>query len=506
MIPNSEVKSILNRFPKFKDSFIGLEYAPRLPKGMVKETRDLVAYARKFNDEVVRPSALPLDRKTHEDPDYLPYDLMKKASDWGFYTMWVPKLFGGRGKNLPSLCPTIEEISSACVGIANVVGVHYLGLTSLISSFNMRVTNRVLQDVIDGERKGEPCLIDFAITEPGAGTDAEDMLLVDRGKVICRAEKVNGGYVVNGRKVFISMGHVSEWTVFYAYTDLKKPSQAMIGLVVRRGTKGFSLGRHEDKMGQRVCPASEIIFEDCFIPDDQVLIDSYSIKKFTSKSQDEIMMRHIDYLASSTKAGVCAIGVGVARGALEDALKFASRTEVKGKLLINHEWAQCMLAEMYKNVVLGRLAYMEANNANSHRGTYEMLQLKPMYYYLKYMPHSYFKMLEPMLNKGVATWAMSKMYFHMKKLEDVHCTSGMSSLAKVAGTDLGIRNCQLAMDLMGEAGLRHDQGMEKRLRDSKLLQIYEGSNQMNRVTLFKCLIAPAFPQARAFDEWKEEGL
>jgi alkylation response protein AidB-like acyl-CoA dehydrogenase len=62
------------------------------------------------------------------------------------------------------------------------------------------------------------------------------------------------------------------------------------------------------------------------------------------------------------------------------------------------------------------------------------------------------------------------------------------------------------MDLMGEAGLRHDHGMEKRLRDSKLLQIYEGSNQMNRVTLFKCLIAPAFPQARAFDEWKEEGL
>ncbi len=122
MIPNSEVKSILNRFPKFEDSFNGLEYAPRLPKAMVKETRELVAYARKFNDEVVRPSALTLDRKTHEDPDYLPHDLIKTVNDWGFYTMWVPKIFGGRGMSLPSASPVMEEISSACVGIANVMG------------------------------------------------------------------------------------------------------------------------------------------------------------------------------------------------------------------------------------------------------------------------------------------------------------------------------------------------------------------------------------------------
>ncbi|MBN2178267.1 MAG: acyl-CoA/acyl-ACP dehydrogenase [Deltaproteobacteria bacterium] len=506
MIRNSEVKSILNRFPKFGDFSIGLEYAPRLPKGIIKETKEIVAYVRKFNDEVVRPNALPLDRKTHEDPDYLPYDLMKKANDWGLYTMWIPKMFGGKGKNLPSASFAIEEMASACVGIANVVMVHYLGFSSLLTSFNMRVTNRIIKDVLEGEKNGGPCLIAFAITEPGAGTDVEDMELVDRGKVVCRAERVNGGYVINGRKVFISMGHVSEWTVFYAYTDLKKPSQAMIELVVRKGTRGFSLGRHEDKMGQRVCPASEIIFDDCFIPDDQVLIDSYSIKKFTGRSQEEVMMKHFDMLASSSKAGVCAMGVGVARGALEEALKFASETEVKGKLLINHEWAQCLLAEMYKNVVLGRLAYIEANNANSHRGIYEMLQMKPIFYYLKYMPKSFFKMLSPMLNMNMTTWAMSTMYLHMKKSEDVNLTSGTSSLAKVAGSDLGIRNCQLAMDLMGEAGLRHDQGVEKRLRDSKLLQIYEGSNQMNRVTLFKGLIAPFFSQARVFNEGREDGI
>ncbi len=500
MIPGSQIKSILNRFPTFENSFIGLEYAPGLPGAMVRETRELVAYARKFNDQVVRPNALALDRLTHEDPGYLPRDLMKTISDWGFYTMWVPKIFGGRGYNLPSLSPVMEEISSACVGIANVMGVTYLGLTSLMTSFNMRITNMILKDLIDGVKKGEPKLIAFAITEPAAGTDAEDMDLVDRGRVICRAKKVDGGYVVNGRKVFISMGHVSEWTVFYAYTNLKKPSQTMIGLVVKTGTRGFSVGRHEDKMGQRVCPASEIIFEDCFIPDDQVLIDADSMRKFTRKSPAEVMMRHIDFLASSSKAGVCSIGTGVARGALEDALKFASTTEVKGRLLINHQWAQCILAEMYKNVTLGRLAYQEANYANCSRGTYDLLQMKPVFYYLKLMPPSYFRMLEPMINKGITTWAMSKMYFDQKRQANVDCCSGMASLAKVAGTDIGMKNCQLAMDLMGEAGLRQDNGMEKRLRDAKLLQIYEGSNQMNRLITFKGLIAPSVPQARVFEQ------
>jgi acyl-CoA dehydrogenase len=500
MISGSEARSILKRFPRFENSFIGLEYAPRLPKGMVRETRELIAYARKFNDKVVRPNTLALDRLTHENPGYLPHDLMKTICDWGFYTMWVPKIFGGKGKNLPSLSPVMEEISSACVGIANVMGVTYLGLTSLMTSFNMRMTNRVLKDVIEGERAGKPKLIDFAITEPIAGTDAEDMDLVDRGRVITKAEKVNGGYLVNGRKVFISMGHVSEWTVFYAYTDLKKPSQTMIGLAVKNDAKGFSVGRHEDKMGQRVCPASEIIFEDCFVPDDQVLIDAESIRKFTRKSPAEVMMRHVDFLASSSKAGVCAIGTGVARGALEEALKFASETEVKGRLLINHQWAQCILAEMYRNVTLGRLAYQEANYANSSRGVYDLLQMKPVYYYLKLMPPSYFKMLEPMINKGITTWAMSKLYFDLKKQENVDCCAGMSSLAKVSGTDIGMRNCQLAMELMGQAGLRQDRGMEKRLRDAKLLQIYEGSNQMNRLITFKGLIAPAYPQARVFEQ------
>ena len=274
MLTNSEVASRLSRFPNFEDTWLGLSYAPHMPKHMVKETREVIAIARKFNEEVAKPLALKLDRLTHEDPDYLPWELVEEANRWGFYTMWIPKLFGGQGYNMPSMSCFSEEVASACVGIMNVIGVHYLAVAGLISSGNTRLAKRILREVIDGEKTGKPCVLALATTEPGAGTDVEEVDLVDKGKVTCQAKKVKGGYIVNGTKVFISMGHVSSWTVLYAYEDTKRPSETTIGFVVKTGAKGFSFGSHENKMGQRVCPASVLIFEDCFIPDDQVLFSS----------------------------------------------------------------------------------------------------------------------------------------------------------------------------------------------------------------------------------------
>jgi alkylation response protein AidB-like acyl-CoA dehydrogenase len=193
--------------------------------------------------------------------------------------------------------------------------------------------------------------------------------------------------------------------------------------------------------------------------------------------------------------------VGAARGAFEAALRYASETEVNGRLLINNEWVQCLLAEMYKNVALGRLAYIEANYANSHRGLYKILQLKPFYYYLLLMPQAYFdNVVAPFMEKESSQKFMGRLYYEWAKDADQRCCSGWGSLAKVAGTDIGIKNCQLALELMGQTGLRQDAGVEKLLRDAKLVQIYEGTNQLNRLNLFKCLIAPAVPQARVFEE------
>lgn len=501
MLSRSEVVSRISRYPDFEDAAPSLHYAPRMPKAMLKETQEVIAVARKFNDEVVRPLSLELDRKTHEDPGYFPWDLVKKANEWGFYTMWVPRIFGGQGYNMPSMSYFLEELGSVCLGIANVVGVHYLGVTGLMMGSNTKVIKKVINEVAMGEKTGDPCIIALAITEPAAGTDVEEIDLEDRGKITCHAKRVKGGYIVNGSKIFISMGHLSQWTVLYAYTDLRKASETTVAMMVTKGMQGFSFGTHENKMGQRICPASVLNFEDCFVPDELVLFDPEKIRRFTKQPVREIKLRYMDYVLSISRPAVGAFGTGAARGAFEAALKYANETELGGKPMINYGWVQCVLAEMYKNVRLGRLAYVEANYANSHRGAYKILQMKPIYYYLKYLSQACFdKVISPLLDKGFATWLLSKYYLDWQRPKDEHCCTGLGSMAKFCGTDFGVRNCQMAIELMGQAGLRHENAMEKILRDAKLLQIYEGTNQLNRLNLFKSLIAPACPQAKVFEE------
>jgi acyl-CoA dehydrogenase len=231
------------------------------------------------------------------------------------------------------------------------------------------------------------------------------------------------------------------------------------------------------------------------------MFDPEKIKNFTKQPVREIKLRYMDYVLSITRPAVGAFGTGAARGAFEAALTFANETELDGKLMINYEWVQCLLAEMFKNVRLGRLAYVEANYANSHRGVYNILQMKPIYYYLKYLPNAYFdKVISPLLDKGFATWLLSKWYLDWQKPKDQHCCTGLGSMAKFCGTDFGVRNCQMALELMGQDGLRNENGVEKILRDAKLLQIYEGTNQLNRLNLFKSLIAPTCPQAKVFED------
>jgi len=500
MISRSQIKHYANRYPRFEDMICSLPAGPKMPGLMVGETRKVVAIARKFNEEVIRPSSLDLDRKMQENPEFLPWDFVEKANEWGFYTMWIPKIFGGRGYSMPTMSYFVEEIGSACLAMANLIGVHYLGVSSLTATWNMRLINRYCREVAAGEKSRTPCLISLAITEPGAGTDVEEIDLMDKGNVTCHAEKVPGGYKVNGTKVFISNGHLSTWHIVIAYADLDRPSHNTVTFAVKTGTVGFSFGRKENKMGQKGCPASELVFRDCFIPDDQVCIDPEQVRK-NSRSPREVSMQMIDYVVSATRAGVGAFGTGAARGAYEAALKFAAETRVSGKLLINQEWAQCMLAEMYKNIALSRLSYVETNYANGLYGFFREIQKKPMYYYYKMMPVRWLeKMVSPLFEKPQATTWFRKKQMDGQTDAEIHRTSGWASLSKFAATDFGIKNCHMALELMGQAGLRHDQGAEKILRDAKLLQIYEGTNQLNRLNLFKSLIAPEFPQAVVFDE------
>ncbi len=486
--------------PGFHDMMCSLQAVSKQPKGVLKEIRHVIGIARKFKKEVIEPNQLTLDEKLHAEPGHVPMEIIEEANRRGFYTMWMPKLFGGKGYCFPSMCHFVEEIASGCVGIGNLIGVHYLGLSSMIASWNIPLIHKITKEVVEGERRQKPCLISFAMTEPSSGTDTAETDLLDKGKVTCFAERVEGGYKVNGTKIFISNGPVSTYHMLIAFSDLERPSESGVFMMVKTGTKGFTVGKKENKMGQKACPVTELVFKDCFIPDEYVCIDPQQMNGL-SRGSRHTYQQILDFVVSVTRPAVCAFGTGIARHAFNEALEYAYETRVNGSLLINHEWAQTIFAEMYKNIATSRLIYMESNYANGLFGFYKALQAKPAYYMVKASPGWLIKILLAPLMKGkLGTKIFRKMQLEDYTEEEMNNITLWSSLAKVAGSDAGIKNCQLALDIMGRAGIRHNGKVEKLLRDSKLLQIYEGTNQMNRLVLFRSVCMDSLPKAEVFDE------
>lgn len=500
MISRSECNAFLDREPKFDDIMMNLRAIAKQPKGINGEIREIIAIARKFNEEIVRPGCLKLDRTMHEDPEHLAWDWVLEANRRGFYTMFIPKIFGGAGYSLGGIAYFLEELASACGAVANIVGVHYLGVSMLFSSWNLKVINRICQDVAKGYKEGKPCILSLAMTEPDAGTDSQNVEFMDAGSLACHAQKVSGGYKINGNKIFISMGHMSTWHILHAYTDLARASENTVMLAVKTGTPGFSFGKKEKKMGQKGCPASELVFKDCFVPDENLCIgkeDASRLKRPVKKTNEQIFA----YIWAASRTGVGAFGVGTARAAFEDALAYAARTEIDGQVLVNHEWCQSILSDMYKNVLLSRLAYAEASFANGLHGMWKIMNLKPMYYLTRYTPAGLLTFFISALSRfRFVTDLFRKICFDYQEDEAIDRIDGWGSFAKVVGTDAGIANARLALEIMGPAGVRQDHRAEKVLRDSKLFQIYEGTNQINRLNLFKRMVAKSLPQAEVFSQ------
>ncbi len=496
MLKRAEIKTWINQEPRFDDIMCSLRATGRQPAGIIREVKEVVAIARKFNAEVTRPACLDLDRRMHEDSDYLPWEYVKIANEWGFYSLFIPKLFGGRGYAMPSVGYFIEEIASQCLAMANIIGVHYLGVITLSASWNVRVINHICREVVAGEKSGRPCLLSLAMTEPDAGTDSQNVEFMNVGNLGCHAQKVDGGYRVTGNKIFISMGHLSTWHMLHAYTDLKKGAENTVMLAVKTGSPGFSFGKKEKKMGQKGSIASELIFQDCFVPDDLVCIDNRQIAELSRNVRDT-NEQILAYIWAASRMGVGAFGTGTARGALEEALCFASAHEIEGEPLINQEWCQSRLAEMYKNVAISRTAYAEANYVNGLHGLWKLLNVKPLYYLIRYTPLALLDKIFPRLNNQPwMTRLFRRLCFDWQADEEIDRIDGWGSLAKFACTDAAMANCQLALEIMGQAGLRHDGRVEKMLRDAKLLQIYEGTNQVNRLNLFKRMLSRSCPCAR----------
>jgi len=470
----------------------------RLPRALAADVEVALDLARRFNEQVVEPSHEKIDRHVTEDPTWVPRSIVRAASEWGLFTAWLPRVFGGRGLNMLSLYFFLEEVATVCVGIANVVGVHYLGVATLCATWNTRLMRRLLADVVAGERRGEPCLVSLAITEPGAGTDMEETALLARIRPGTIARRARGGYRVDGSKVFISNGHVSSWHVVVCCEDRSRAPDTGVVLAVGGDARGFSLGALADKMGQKACVASELVFDDCFVPDELVAIDARQVKAVGGEPR-AVFQQVIDYTVSTTRAGVGAFGAGVARGAYLAARAHARTPGPGGRMPAQDESVRMRLADMRLNAEVARLAWLESALANCEHGLFRALFGPVAFEATRALPTGWWSLLAPALDAPLTTRAMRRANLVRYPHALADRTSGLGSIAKLVGSDAAMANADLALELMGARGTRRDAGAEKRLRDAKLLQIYEGTNQLNRLNVFKCLVGTDWADVDPFE-------
>ncbi len=471
----------LKTFPELDDVMARLAATFDEPVGVIREYREVMALARAFNDEVVRPYASALSR----DATLFPVEFVEAANRWGLYSLWIPRIFGGRGYPFFTVCLFLEELASACASMAHLVGVHYLGIATLFSGWNAEAAARICREVVEGERKGRPCLVSLAFAEPEVSMGGEGSG--------CRARRVAGGYSLTGSQVFVANGHLSTWYMLFAPEESPETSSRLALLAVKRGGDGFFMERGGvEKEGH-----SELIFDGYFVDEGDVLLDPRQVQEMMTYPM-EAPLPGIDYIVSASRAGICAFGSGVARGAFEAARAYAESTKVGGVKLVEQGWVRSLLAKMYKNVSLSRLAYLEANDAIGLYRMYRLLQIKPLYYLMRWCPKWLMgRVVVPLASKWIDRWSLARGPAIHQEALPASDALGWVSLVGCAGTDAGVKNGQLALSLLGDSGAGPDAGMEKQLRDARFMQAHEGIHQRACENLFKCFIGDSLHREEA---------
>jgi alkylation response protein AidB-like acyl-CoA dehydrogenase len=252
-------------------------------------------------------------------------------------------------------------------------------------------------------------------------------------------------------------------------------------------------------MGQRSGPASELIFEDCFVPTERIIADPSEFPSLSETARDKL-----EFSLGFSRIAVGAWSVGTARGALERAVTLAAETDSGGQPLIKRQWCQSILSDMLLNVTAARAVYLEAQYAAMLALSGRARQVS-MPDFIGRSPFTHINAWG-FKNLGIRKLIESRpARFLLARQMKGHSPEAnarlqfMSSMAKVAGSDAAMRNCHLAVEMMGRAGLRHDRGLEKVFRDAKLLQIFEGTNQLNRLNAFSNFFARHLPGVDVFE-------
>jgi alkylation response protein AidB-like acyl-CoA dehydrogenase len=364
--------------------------------------------ARRFAANEIAPHARQWDRE-----GALPDAVLARLAELGFLGVFIPHEYGGAEVGYLGMTVVIEEIARHCGGTALVLAAHNgLCCGHLLLSANDEQRRKYLPALASGKMVGA-----WALTEPGSGSDAAAL----------RTTAVRDGdsWVLNGSKNFITNGHRAGVFVVMARTSPEKPAhQGISAFIVERDAPGLHIGPKEDKLGMRASDTVPLTFDNCRVPAGNLLgeLDNgfYDTLKVLERG----------------RITIGGLSVGLARGALEESLKYSGQREQFGKPIAQHQAIQFLLADMALEIDAARLLVRKA--------------------------------------------AVLQDAGRSSKLE--------SSMAKLFASEMATRACLNAIQIHGGYGYLKDWPVERYLRDAKLCEIGEGSSQIQRMIIARELL------------------
>jgi alkylation response protein AidB-like acyl-CoA dehydrogenase len=374
---------------------------------LTEEQKMLQATVRDFAERELAPAAARLD-ETGE----FPAGELKKIAGLGLFGLTIPEEYGGGGRGKVDLCLAVEELARASAAIDNYLRVSLsLAIVPIIEYGTEAQKKRYLPAHASGEKMA--C---FALTEAGAGSDPAGMETT--------AERRGDGYVINGSKLFISIGDRAEITVVFASTDRSKRQRGISAFVVDRANPGLSVGKAEKKMGLHGLNSVELIFRDCFVP----------VKSRIGEEGQGLRIA-LDALDVS-RITVGAEAVGISRAAYEAARDYARERRQFGQPISGFQAIQWMLADMATRIDAARLL--------TYRAAFLCDRGRPF----------------------VKEAAMAKVYS-----------------AEAAGFVTS-----KALQIHGGYGYIKDYPVERYFRDARVTEIYEGTSEIMRLTIARSLL------------------
>jgi len=372
-----------------------------------QEHDELRAAIRGLAEKEIAPHAKDVDEKAR-----FPQEALDALVASGFNAVHVPEEYDGQGADSVAACIVIEEVARVCASSSLIPAVNKLGTMGLILNGSDELKKQVLPSIASGE-----AMASYALSEREAGSDAASMRT--------RAKADGDDWIINGSKCWITNGGKSSWYTVMAVTDPEKKANGISAFMVHKDDEGFTVGPLEHKLGIKGSPTAELYFENCRIPGDRIIGEPGTGFKTALQTLDH------------TRPTIGAQALGIAQGALDQAIAYTKDRKQFGKSISDFQGVQFMLADMAMKVEAARLMVYTAA-ARAERGE---------------------------KNLGF-----------------------ISSASKCFASDVAMEVTTDAVQLFGGAGYTTDFPVERMMRDAKITQIYEGTNQIQRVVMSRALL------------------